>query len=380
MEDMKRAIKTNKVYYCLDCGKCTAVCPVSKVNPRFSPRLTVQNTVLDHEERVFKDENLLWSCLSCRMCSERCPSDVHFDYFTRDLRIIAQRDGAGSPCSHSGALQSLMRIMTAPQLSQNRLEWITPDLRVAESGEYLYFVGCLPHYQEFFGYLGLDLLAIARGTIKALNSLGINPVVMADERCCGHDLLWTGEIESFRRLAEYNIQQIANTGAKQIITACAECYRTLNDDFPRYLGKKDYQVWHLSQFLAEKFSQDGWKPKKRVQAITYHDPCRLGRFSGVFEEPRQLLNAIPGIELKEMPRNRHRSLCCGTVAWNNCNSFSKMIQAERLKEARTTGAELLITACPKCQIHFKCAMLNQGIDDELKIEMEDLAVLVAGAL
>jgi len=114
--------------------------------------------------------------------------------------------------------------------------------------------------------------------------------------------------------------------------------------------------------------------------VTYQDPCRLGRLSGIYEEPRQVMNAVPGLELAEMGKNRKSAICCGTSGWMNCGTCSKQIQVNRLTEAKKTGADMLVTACPKCQIHFACALKDEDVPAEARIPMKDLAVLVAEQL
>jgi Fe-S oxidoreductase len=134
--------------------------------------------------------------------------------------------------------------------------------------------------------------------------------------------------------------------------------------------------------LAEKIGENGVKFKEIKKRVTYQDPCRLGRHLGVYDAPRKVLESIPGIELVEMRHNGVESICCGTSAWTNCDSYSNMLRAERLSEAVATGAEILITTCPKCQTHFRCAMTDKGEEKRPmpKIEIMDLATLVANAI
>jgi heterodisulfide reductase subunit D len=113
--------------------------------------------------------------------------------------------------------------------------------------------------------------------------------------------------------------------------------------------------------------------------VTYQDPCRLGRHLGVYDAPRQVIQGL-GVELAEMPRHRENALCCGTNGWTHCGVANKQIQVDRLQEACATGADVLVTACLKCQIHFKCAMQDREFGDQLSIQIEDLATLVAQAL
>ena len=141
---------------------------------------------------------------------------------------------------------------------------------------------------------------------------------------------------------------------------------TFKDAYPKHLGELPFEVIHITEFLARKLpaSEISFQPSTNG-AITYQDPCRLGRKAGIYEAPRELLKQIPGTRLTEMARNRENALCCGTSAWMECSGCSKTMQSERLEEAAQTGATTLITACPKCQIHLTCAQSNT--DSELKV-------------
>jgi len=234
-------------------------------------------------------------------------------------------------------------MMVNPALRPRRLSWLPGDAKVAERGDILFFVGCLPLYDALFEELGLGLTGIATSAIRILNALGVVPVILSEERCCGHDLLWTGDIEGFKRLAELNVEAIRATGAKKIITACPECYRTLKLDYPDVLGDLGFEVLHISEFLYRTLEEGKLKFERELKRkVTYHDSCRLGRHMGVYEPPRELLKAIPGLELVEMERNRENAACCGVSSWLLCGEISKKLQLERLKEAVATGAEQLV--------------------------------------
>ncbi len=378
--EIQNIVKRTKAYNCVECGKCSSVCPISLLNGVCLPRVTVRKALFETTDVLLRDE-LLWSCLNCGLCFERCDFDVRFPEFIRDLRIVAHKMGQGGVLSHNGALQSIMRMMASAELRQNRLGWLSRGLETAEKGEYLYFVGCLPYFDTFFAYLDLDLLNIAKSTVKILNYLGITPVLMPDERCCGHDLYWTGDLESFKILAQLNWEAIKATGAKRVITSCPECYYMLKQEYPKYVGKMEVEVIHISQLLSENLPElkfrkpkaEGRKPRK----VTFQDPCRLGRFAGVYEEPREVIAAVEGNKLYEMGKNRREAICCGTSGWMTCGTWSKQIQVARLEEARRTGAGLLITSCPKCMIHFKCAQADRDRAKRAKIEIQDLATFVA---
>jgi heterodisulfide reductase subunit D len=421
MEAIKQIIKNTKAYYCLECGKCTAVCPISRRDYAYSPRFTVERAIWDEGEELLTDA-LLWSCLTCQQCSTRCPSDVHYVEFIRDLRALARGAGEEGLCTHGEAIQTWMRMMTSPELKQNRLEWLDEGLRTSADSDTVYFVGCLPYYDVLFNKIGAQGVEIAQSTVRVLNHLGIEPIILEDERCCGHDLLWEGDVANFRKLAELNIAMLRKTGAKRIVTACPECARTLKVDYPATVGDLGMEVVHISQLLADrKLEIRNWKLDEvsslesrtrsgvgRLEVgtslpelggiegghetsppelggiegglkVTYHDPCRLGRFMGVYDAPRQVIEAL-GLELVEMEHSGKNALCCGTSCWTNCGAINKQIQVDRLREAQATGAELLVTACPKCQIHFKCALDDAKVGEEIGIEIRDLVALVDEAL
>jgi Fe-S oxidoreductase len=300
-----------------------------------------------------------------------------------------------------------MRMMISPDLKQNRLEWLDEDLKVSivghsfpllklgerggrEVGEgsasdTVYFVGCLPYYDVLFSKIGAQGVEIARSAVRVLNRLGIEPIVLENERCCGHDLLWEGDVANFRKLAGLNAAMLRATGAKRIVTTCPECARTLKVDYPAHVGDLGMEVIHIAELLAQKVSAGEFRipnPESRItnhesRITTYHDPCRLGRHLGIYDAPRQVIESL-GLKLVEMERSGKNALCCGTSCWTNCGAINKQIQVDRLRGAKATGAELLITACAKCQIHFKCAMDDVGAGGEM--EIRDLITLVDEAL
>jgi Fe-S oxidoreductase len=376
---IEEIIKRAKAYYCIDCGKCTGNCPISRYDPSYSPRKNVEKALQDRESEFVTDRGV-WQCLTCGMCETRCPSAVNYIQYMAELRREVRGDGARPVCSHGGTLQSLMRIMTAPQLKQNRLDWIPSDCKTSEDSDVLYFVGCLPYFDAYFTEIMPETLKIAQDTLRVLNAIGIEPNILPDERCCGHDLYWAGETDAFRALVERNTELIKASGAKTIVTACAECAATLRNLFPEFGGELGCDIKHLSELVSEAIDQGTVEFGDLPRAVTYHDPCRLGRHLGIYDEPRKAIEGANEIELKEMTHNRAASMCCGTSSWMSCDSASRMIQMERLREAKATGAETLLTACPKCQIHFKCTMMAETYPDEARIEVVDLASLIAEAL
>jgi len=382
MGNLQDIINRNRAWYCLECGKCSAVCPITVWETRAycSPRLLIEKALNRHPADVYEDP-LFWSCLTCKRCSELCPSDVLFSEFMRDARGSARNDGRSGDCSHGEVIQTWGAMMTDPDLDQKRLDWLGRDLKVSDDSEILYFVGCLPYYEVQFKHLGIEGLAIARAAVRILNHLGIEPRVLSDERCCGHDQLWEGDTATFDALARLNLERFKATKAKQIVTTCPECARTLGVDYPQQVGAHGMEVLHLTQFISRQLaaSRIEWGSEIKNGPATYQDACRLGRHLGVYEEPRALLRAS-GLDLVEMERSHHGSLCCGTSCWTACGQVSKNIQIERLKEAKATGAELLITSCVKCQIHFKCAQQDPTLENDIAISIRDLTTVLADRL
>jgi heterodisulfide reductase subunit D len=380
---VERALGPTKAFNCLECGKCTANCPVARFNGGLSPRRMLGRALSGSMEALLSDDSM-WSCLTCSMCEPRCPADVNFTDLLRIVRSEALPARKSWPvCTHDETPHTWMRSMTSPILEQRRLEWLPDDVEVAEEGDVLLFVGCAPYYDAYFKSLEVSTVDSAIASISLLNKVGIVPAVLNEERCCGHDLLWTGDKANYEKLAELNAEAIRASGATTIITACAECFRTLKLDYPETLGTDEWKVQHISEFIAEKVDSgelahsNGSGNGKPV--VTYQDPCRLGRHSGVYDAPRQVIDEID-LELVEMERSGEGALCCGVNSWINCDLTSKKIQAARLTSAKETGADMLLTSCPKCLIHFKCALQDEALAKRANIEIRDLSVVAAEAM
>ncbi|MFH2104383.1 MAG: (Fe-S)-binding protein [Chloroflexota bacterium] len=377
MNTLLELVKKNHLWVCLDCGKCGATCPVSRWETRrhTSPRTLIEKSLHRGIDAVM-DEPLFWSCLTCRRCSETCPSSVHFSEFICEARDLARQDYRSGDCTHSEMIQTWSRMMANPDMRQNRLGWLSDDLEVSDDSDTLFFVGCIPYYDPMFRKLGVETIEIARSAVRILNYLGVKPQVMPDERCCGHDQFWEGDRETFQALAALNLERIKATGAKRIVTTCPECTRTLRVDYPLHAGPHGLEVLHLTELLTQSGVPLPDSTETHATQVTYQDPCRLGRHLGIYDAPRQIIAGL-GFDLFEMPRHASSSQCCGTSCWRSCGQVSKNIQVERLEEARATGAELLITACLKCQIHLKCAQNDPIRGERIDIQIRDLTTLVA---
>jgi heterodisulfide reductase subunit D len=394
---LEREIQETKAYNCVECGICTASCPVSRVNRDFSPRLMVEKLLLGPQEEILADREL-WACLTCRTCSVRCPSQVDYNEFTRTARIAAREAGFEGVDTHAGVLRSIMELHARgfrPRVA-NWLEGARGGLHTepgtepvmplatSKRGDDFYFVGCLPYFDIVFQNIELKSTPVARSAVQLMNRVGISPVVSESERCCGHDFYWSGNHEGFLKLARHNVRLISESGAKRVILACPEGYHTFTEIYPAYVGKLKFEVVHLVDVLLEgakkgelSFGRPASFCGEENVKITLQDPCRIGRMMGKTEETRELLRMIPGVELVEMPRSRMDAVCCGSSQWVGCTSCNKQVQLDRLAEAQETGASVLVTVCPKCRIHLTCALYDK--DKELNIELRDVFSLVTEA-
>lgn len=371
------------VDYCYQCGKCSGKCPLGHVMK--SPRVLIQEILLGEDVANSKD---IWRCLTCNECTvPECPMAINFAEFIRTVRTNAVREGyLNFRETHHEIFKTATRLMANPDIKPNKLLNWPEDAKISKEGETALFVGCLEFFDNvsYFDDMGTNYGSISPDAVRILNELGEIPVVLEDEKCCGHDVLWSGDEETFQKLAEYNTAAFKKANVKRIVTTCAECYRTLAVDYPNYVPDFDFEIIHLSEFLAKKIDEGQLEfPRHFNRVVTYHDPCRLGRHMGVYDAPRKVMENIPGLTLQEMKKSKEKALCCGVSSWLNCDDYAKAIRVDRLTDAQNTGAQILVNTCPKCEMHFNCLKCEKGEDKPLdftKIEVMDFVTLVAKAL
>jgi len=379
MEIDLRRVRETRAFQCLECGKCSGVCPVARYSHSFSPRSVLIKALRNTTPESLKAPDL-WTCLTCQQCDLICPAGIKYIELTQLLRESADGQFDESSCSHGGILQTISKIMTSDAIQQDRLGWISDGLQTSKKSEYLYFTGCLPYYDPIFKETGAQPLEIAKSTLKILNYFDIKPQVLPNEKCCGHDFYWNGDMANFKKLAKANLDQFEKQGIRNIITSCPECYRTLKIEYPAVVGKVSYQVEHISEFMERLMEEKGIKIEGENKKVTYQDPCRLGRHLGIYEPPRKVMSHVNKLEFREMAHHHKRATCCGVSGWMNCSQVSKSIQQQRLQEATDTGADILVTACPKCQIHLSCAQHDKMESEHKMLEIKDLTQIVAERL
>ena len=358
---------------CYQCGLCTGVCPWNRLIG-----FTLRNLIHKSQLGVidFEDEDI-WRCVGCRACVERCPRGVEIPFIMRAMRRVILEIGAGI-VPHSLRLSEKNISGVGNPLGEppeKRMDWATGlDVKVFTKGtEILYFPCCYQTYDPVSR-------KTAQATVKILKKTGAdfgipdNNVV-----CCGESIRKAGAESVFKRLAETNISIFKEAGVKKILVTSPHCYHTFKDEYPELGGK--FEVIHLSQYLAELIKERKLKFTKKIdKKITYHDSCCLGRYQGIYDEHRQILNSIPGVEYVEMRDNREYALCCGGCAgrlWMETKKGERLAEL-RLEQMFEVGASTLAISCPYCMANFNDGILSMGKADT--IEVKDIAELVLEAL
>jgi heterodisulfide reductase subunit D len=227
----------------------------------------------------------------------------------------------------------------------------------------VYFAGCMATYRE---------KNIAITTIELLKKLNTDFTMLGkDEWCCGSVMLRTGNIKTAKQIMEHNVKSIRDLGADTVITSCAGCYRTIKQDYPKYIGDLGFEVLHTPEFVL-KFIDGGklrFKSIVNSTKVTYHDPCHLGRHMNIYDPPRKALQAIPGLELVEMPRSRENARCCGSGGGvqSAYKSLAQQMADTRLQDALGINARILTSACPFCTYALKSAAERAQVTDKLKV-------------
>lgn len=349
--------------FCYQCGTCETVCPWNRVRKFFVRRMI-------HEAQLgvvpFEAEDL-WLCVTCRQCVERCPRGVEIIDVMRAMRRLLVPDGVvpASIPNLRGIMTSLASVGNPwGQDPQDRPNW-AKELEVkefVEGTEYLYFPCCYPSYEP-------RLKKVSAATARLLNQAGVDYGILGSkEMCCGESVRKAGNEMLFKNLARGNIKTYIDHGVKKILVSSPHCFHTFKNEYPEF--KVQFDVVHLTQFLFQ-LVQEGKLPITKAfhKRVTYHDPCYLGRHNGIFDEPREVLKEIPGLELVEMADHRENSLCCGMGGgriWMETAKGERFSDI-RLEQAIGAGAEVLVTACPYCISQFEDSRLTLKNSEAIQI-------------
>jgi Fe-S oxidoreductase len=355
---------------CYQCGLCDTVCPWNKVRP-FSMRKLVRQAVFGLTEIEAED---MWLCTTCGKCPQQCPRDVKQIDSNVSLRRIATEYGVfpASAKPVSGISASLSAEGNPINEERNkRAEWAEGQSvkAFAEGMDFLYFPGC---------YLCYDprLMKVARATSDVLNLAGIDfGILGAKESCCGESIRKTGDEELFKRLARENIKTFIENGVKKILVSSPHCFHTFKNEYPEFMV--NFEVSHISQYLFDLIYGGKLELTKEYgKKVAYHDPCYLGRHNGIYDEPREALRKIPGLELIEMADSKEESLCCGGGGgriWMETPKGERFSDL-RVEQAVEAGAEVLVTSCPYCITNFEDSRLTLEVSDV--IEIKDITEII----
>lgn len=381
---------------CMRCGRCQDICPAANSGTSLNPMFLMQNIrrlekvlvgkkssheggegeeVQNPEDTLLietvLDEEGVWACTTCRACMEMCPVYVEQMEIIGEMRRGLIESGETPP--------DIRDFLTNVQKQKNpwgegkfkRDQWIKksgleiPLVKENPEFEWLWFVGCAHSFDN-------RNIEVSKKLAKLLNDIEINYAVLGrEEGCCGNDVRRVGEEGLFQVLMEENMQTFEKYGVERILTTSPHCYNTFKNEYG------GYDVKFILEILYDAIKSGKLQLKHPInKRVTFHDPCYLGRYNGIYDLPRDILRAIPGIELVEMPRNRERSFCCGAGGGNLVREYPGEDRPNniRAREAASTGAEILAVACPFCMIMLEDGVKTEKLDD--KIQVLDVIELV----
>ncbi|VAX42565.1 Fe-S oxidoreductase, partial [hydrothermal vent metagenome] len=391
------------LYTCTECGRCTDHCPAARTGKDLSPKaitIGLRDFLYEHADALtgastpsdktapdsddaeplphrvdlvpaVVSEEALWACTTCRACEQECPVGISYVDKIVDMRRYLVQEKGECPAPLQEMFQSVEiagNPYSAPE--EERMKWaegLDVPLR-AQAGEVdvLFWVGCSPAIDQ-------RARSIARAMASLLNTAGIRWACLGpEERCTGDAARRAGNEYLFQAMAQANIEILESYNTKTIVTVCPHCYNTLKNEYPDFGGH--YEVIHHADYLAKLLAEGKLSPRQPVNAkVVYHDSCYLGRYNDIYDSPREVLRAIPGVELVEAEASRDRGMCCGAggaQAFKEEESGTDRINTVRLKQLQATGAATICTACPFCLSMLSSA---QETDDSSSPEGFDIA-------
>ena len=368
---------------CAQCGYCVVECDQyygrgwESQSPRgkwfFIKEYLKRNEKLDQEQ-----VNTFLACTTCETCVFKCQLDLPIEpawLRLRQLLVETQGKMTFPPFEIMAASLLKERNIWATYRDQ-RDKWLPDDLRgkIKEKADYAYFAGCAASLVE---------KDIATGTARMLDDAGIEFTYMGDEEaCCGIPMLAAGKWKVFETIMRMNVANMKKRDVKTVITSCPACWLVWHTFYPDWAKKLridyNFEVKHYSEVLAERL--DVLKPKFKIsinKVVSWHDSCHIGRAGGIYEPPRELIKAIPGVEFRDLEHNRERSHCCGSVLSLLADPpVASIIGGIKLNEAVDVGSEMLLAACPCCQVQLRVSAQKNNIP----VEVQDLGAVLARSL
>jgi Fe-S oxidoreductase len=365
-EELERlvTISRERLFSCIQCGKCTGGCPISLICNTFNVRRILGEVLNTKGEEVAHNKDYLWNCSACGTCMSRCPKGVDPMDMVLTLRSVLVEDG-DIPTKVTDVLKSIEVRQNPWGVGQHaRSDWAegleVKNLADAEA-EVLYFVCCTPAFDR-------RLHKIPRTMVKAFNKAGVDFGILGNEEvCCGNEVKRLGDLWNSEVLRETNLENFTKYPIKEIVVNSPHCYNAFLHDYPGL----EVPIRHYTQKIDELLSEGRLAFKKEFnKKVVYHDPCFLGKHNKVFDEPRRVLQSIPGLSYVEFDRSRERSLCCeggGGRMWIEAFDAKDRTANIRVKEAVEMGAEVIATACPFCLLMLEDAVKNGGYEEQIKV-------------
>ena len=371
--------------HCVRCGLCLATCPGYRESliETDSPRARVALVQALEEGRIEAPTegfaNAFYRCLLCGACTFTCPSGVAVDRILELTRGDLANEGLLPPAlSDLDERISLYRNISA-EANDGRLIWAdslpaAPTGLGKERGEVAYFVGCVG---SFFP----RSYKVPQAFVQILDRAGVDYALLGGaEWCCGYPMFINGELDDARELMAHNLEAVRALGAKKVVTTCPSCFHFWKQSYSAALGIDDLgvEVQHATEFLADML-EAGRVPLREVRkAVTYHDPCDLGRKGGVTEAPRRIMAQIPGVRLLEMAKNRDSSDCCG--GGGNLETYApemvKAVSSTRIRQVLDVGADTVLSACQQCERTLATAARAERV----RVRVQDIVELVLEAM
>ncbi len=389
---------------CTRCGRCQDNCPAYLSGKTLSPKKVIQDLKqhwYDSGPDIFgmfrnklkgkgRDagvpmiggvitQEIIWDCTTCGACQEACPAYIEHINKIIDMRRNLVLDQAEMPETAEMALRCIEeRGHTCKGTTACRTDWCG-DIAGAKllandsNVEIVYFVGCSAALED-------RNMKVSKAFGKILKAANVNFGILGEEEsCCGDPARRIGNEYLFQMQAMKNIETFKKYNVKRIVVTCPHGYNCLKNEYPQFGG--EFEVIHHSQYIAELISQGRLKLKNNLdKAITYHDGCYLGRHNSIYDEPRTIINALPGVQFKEMARHANKSFCCGAGGghmWME-EKTGVRISEMRTEQALETNSNVVATACPFCLQMFEDAIKAKEASE--KIRPLDIAELVALAI
>jgi len=315
----------------------------------------------------------LYECSLCGSCEIICDIICHLDLteILEAFRADLVEAGIGPMPRHREILEWIKKEHNPyMERHEDRMKWVPQGREFSKGSKTLYFTGCTAPYRR------PELL---RSFLQIMDAAGVKVLVSPKEWCCGSISLRIGAGDLGLDLARHNVELFKSLEVETIVTHCAGCYRALKLDYPRLLGELPFKILHASEFIEELLSKGELRLNGQIDSkVTYHDPCHLGRHANVFESPRRVLESIPGLKLVEMERIRQDSWCCGAGGGMKSAFPDSALKVayERIREAKETEAQYLVSACPFCKENLKDASDSSAEH----VQIYDLIELVAMTL